>query len=72
MWSKVKNINFALPVQMNQSGMPIFDSEKRYHDDGLVPDWDYMSKYIRAIEKLAIEDVVKYKDAFMSYAKQCV
>lgn len=71
-WSKVKNINFALPVQMNQSGMPIFDSEKRYHDDGLVPDWDYMSKYIRAIEKLAIEDVVKYKDAFMSYAKQCV
>ena len=26
------------------------------------PDWDFMDKYIHAIEKVAIADVVKYKD----------
>ena len=27
------------------------------------PDFDYMERYIRALEKLAITDVIKYKDS---------
>lgn len=34
----------------------------RYHKDGYIPDFDYMEKYIRAIQKRVIPDVIKYKD----------
>ena len=35
-------------------------------------DFDYMERYIRAIEKLAIADVVKYKDKTIDTTKQLV
>lgn len=35
-------------------------------------DYDYIERYIRAIEKLAIADVVKYKDKLIATAKQVV
>lgn len=35
-------------------------------------DYDYMERYIRAIEKLEIADVVKYKDKAIAAAKQIV
>lgn len=35
-------------------------------------DFDYMERYIRAIEKLAIADVVKYKDKVIEITKQVV
>ncbi len=36
------------------------------------PDFDYMERYIRAIEKLAIADVVKYKNAVIEATQQVV
>ena len=36
------------------------------------PDFDYMERYIRAVEKLAIADVVRYKDRMIAAAKQVV
>lgn len=36
------------------------------------PDFDYMERYIRAIEKLAIADVVEYKDRMIAAAKQII
>ena len=33
------------------------------------PDWDYMTAYIRAMKKVVIADVVKYKDEVI--AKTC-
>lgn len=33
------------------------------------PDFDYMEQYIRALEKLAIADVVKYKDKVVEISK---
>lgn len=36
------------------------------------PDFDYMERYIRAIEKLTIADVVKYKDKVIDTAKKLV
>lgn len=41
-------------------------------DNKYIPDWDYMEKYIRAIEKIVIADVVKYKDNQISITKQLV
>ena len=35
-----------------------------------VPDWDLMKRYIRAIEKLVIKDVVNFKDVFIAKAKE--
>ena len=34
--------------------------------------FDYMERYIRAIEKLAIADVVKYKDKVVKTAKKVI
>ena len=36
------------------------------------PDWGYMEKYIRAVEKLTISDVVKYKESVIAKTKQVV
>ncbi|MBQ3480322.1 MAG: restriction endonuclease subunit S [Aeriscardovia sp.] len=36
------------------------------------PDFAYMERYIRAIEKLAIADVVKYKDKLIETTRQIV
>lgn len=36
------------------------------------PDWDFMDKYIHAIEKVAIADVVKYKDETIANTKAIV
>lgn len=33
------------------------------------PDFDYMERYIRALEKLAIADVIKYKDKVVEISK---
>ena len=35
-------------------------------------DFDYMERYIRAIEKLAIADVAKYKDKLIATTRQVV
>ena len=35
-------------------------------------DWDYMEKYIRAMEKVVIADVVKYKDQVIETTKRIV
>ncbi len=39
--------------------------------DGKI-DFDYMERYIRAIEKLSIADVVKYRDSVIATTKQVV
>ena len=36
------------------------------------PDFDYMERYIRAIEKIVIADVVKYKDKVIETTKKVV
>lgn len=37
-----------------------------------VPDWDLMERYVRAIEKLVIKDVVNFKDTFLAKTKEAV
>jgi hypothetical protein len=35
-------------------------------------DWSFMERYIRAIEKVVIADVVKYKDQMIEKTKEIV
>lgn len=37
-----------LPIQYNRDS-PIIDPNKKYSEDGYIPDWDYMEKYIKSL-----------------------
>lgn len=68
-WRKLSELTILLPVQTDITGQSVIDPAKRYHPDGFVPDWDYMTAYVRAIKKLVIKDVVSFKDEFVKTAK---
>lgn len=61
-WGKVKLCEISLPVVFST------DSDHAYAPADI--DWGYMERYIRAIEKLAIVNVVNYKDKVVSITKQ--
>ena len=67
--NKIMKLLISLPIQTNEEGTPIIDPECKYHAEGYIPDWDYMTSYIRAMKKVVIADVVKYKDEVI--AKTC-
>ncbi len=66
------DLQFMLPILTDAIGQPVIDSTKKYHPEGFIPDWDYMSAYIRAVEKLVIKDVIKYKDEIMEERKSAL
>ena len=71
-WNKIKKLYVLLPIQTDANNNPIIETTKKYHPDGYIPDWNFMEKYIRAIEKIVIADVVQYKDAMISKTKEVV
>lgn len=60
----LKNCNILLPVIVSP------DPNHTYTIDDI--DWQYMERYIRAMEKLAIADVAKYKDKVIATTKEIV
>ena len=46
---KYMNEWLSLPIQCNQDGTPVLDEEKTFSDEGFIPDWEYMEKYISAL-----------------------
>lgn len=58
-WNKIKELSITLPIITDNSGVPIIDSEKRYHKSGYIPDFQYMESYVKAIEKNIIKNVVE-------------
>ena len=71
-FNKIKDDKLSLPIQTDEENNPIIDTECKYHPDGYIPDWDFMNKYIKAIKKIVIADVVQYKDAMISKTKEVV
>lgn len=69
-WNKIKKDKIGLPIQLSPDNTPVLDPTRQYHPDGYIPDWEYMEKYIRAIEKIVIKDVVKYKDEAIRKMKE--
>lgn len=39
----------SLPIQHDTSGQPLIDPLKKYSDDGYVPDWDFMERYMKSL-----------------------
>lgn len=61
-WNKLKVLDISLPINADAP------------DDYTVTDinFDYMERYIRAMEKVVIADVVKYKDKVIETTKRVV
>ena len=66
------DLSVLLPIQTDIDGNPVIDSDCKYHPDGCIPDWEFMEKYIRAIEKIVVADVVKYKDEMITKSKKLI
>ena len=49
----LSNLSIKLPVLHNDDGSIYIDSEKKYSDDGYIPDWKYMGDYMKSIETKA-------------------
>lgn len=62
--SKIKEEIISLPV------INSLDVDHKYTVDDI--DWDYTERYIKAIEKVVIADVVKYKDGVIAQTKVLV
>ena len=46
----LKFLNIKLPVLHNNDGSFFIDKEKKYSDDGYIPDWGYMEEYMKKVE----------------------
>ena len=66
------DLSISLPIEHDKNNNPLINPEHKYHPDGYIPDWDFMEKYIKAIEKVVIADVVKYKDEIIAKTKTTV
>lgn len=49
----LKTLKIPLPAQKNEEGALYVEDKKAYHDDGFVPDWEFMSSYMMSIEAKA-------------------
>ena len=64
--ANIKDLRFYLPITQDK------DSDCKYHKDGYIPDFAFMERYIKAMEKVVIADVVKYKDGVIAQTKALV
>lgn len=71
-WNKIKELFILLPIQIGENNKPIISMCKKYHPDGYIPDWSFMEKYIRAIEKEVIKDVVEFKDEIIKQTNNVI
>lgn len=71
-WKIAKDCVLEIPIQTDVNNAPIMDFDRNYHPNGYIPDWDFMERYIKAIEKVVIKDVVEWKDAVIEKTKEVV
>lgn len=45
----LENLVISLPIEYDKNQIPKIDYELTYSDDGFIPDWSFMEKYIRAL-----------------------
>lgn len=46
---KLRESIIKLPIQRNADGSPVIDKEKKYHNKGYIPDWQFMEDYINSL-----------------------
>lgn len=69
-WNRYKEFEIFLPIRTDDAYMPVIDHDRVYHPEGYIPDFDHMEKYIRAMQKKVIADVVKYKDEVIANTRK--
>jgi len=52
--NRLKDTLIKLPIQHNADGTPVNDVNKKYSDDGYVPDWNFMEDYIKSLHSKPI------------------
>lgn len=45
----IKATDLKLPIKRNPDGTPVIDPKKSFHDDGYIPDWQFMEDYMRSL-----------------------
>ena len=59
-----KKIIIKLPVKRTSKGQAILDKKRIFSDEGYIPDWGYMEKYISSLEleeKEKIKEIINVK-----------
>ena len=46
---KLRESIIKLPIQRHSDGSPVIDKEKKYHNKGYIPDWQFMEDYINSL-----------------------
>ena len=59
--NKLPTEKISLPIQ-TKNNKPVIDKEKKYNDDGYIPDWDYMDEYVKNIQSSFIKKVKLQND----------
>ena len=54
---KIKKEIILLPIVTDENGNPIIDDTHFYHEEGFVPDFDYMQERIEELEQERIEEL---------------
>lgn len=59
--TNLANLLIKLPVQHTKTGKIIVNKESQYSEQGYVPDWGFMDKYMKNIERKAKKKVFSLK-----------
>lgn len=43
---RIEKEKLKLPIQKDSNGLPIIDAEFKFSDEGFIPDWKYMEKFV--------------------------
>ena len=62
-WEKIKKEKLYLPIKIDEKNNPIIDSTCFYHEEGFIPDFEHMEKYINELEKERMNELEKYLTA---------
>lgn len=57
---KIKKERILLPIKVDENGNTIIDDTYFYHDEGFIPDFDYMQERIEELEQERIEKLEQY------------
>lgn len=56
------NDSISLPILVSKDGLPVYDENKRFSEEGYIPDWGYMEKYITQLKHSPIKTKNKSKE----------
>lgn len=55
----LQKLEIQLPIKYCDNGKPYIDESCKYSDDGYIPDWEFMEKYIKSLHYKPITTTIK-------------